>query len=519
MTRLSSARSRASIAIVAAGVLAAFCAASTAEAGTYTARLCAEGFTPAGDKGPFERSGNETVFSLANNCGDFNGLRISHNAGEAGAQDVQAAWLAERPNGIAVRRVAYQASGHRSGGYFPQIVGTLDGQQGLDVINGDAKLTEDFSEANVDGNLRRFGVRLICQTDRSACGANPDGPAARLKDVRYTLADADAPKLELTGGSLFEGEAEAGKRTISFDAADDGSGVRRIVVLANGDRVAGAGAKCDLKGGFALGMKPCPASFDGSITVDTGRLRNGVNSVRVCAEDVGDRDPNTTCAPARNVLVLNGCAGNQGSPAGTGKTLRLGWKGGRNAAPQHRQGRRRTAVAQLFGPSGAPLGGAAVCFSRSIPGRAGTERVLAPGAITNPKGEASVEVRGQSSRIVRATYWVGGVAVLSKKIELSVSPRIRLGLRPSDRIELGESVRAVAILGGKWRAGRKVCFYAERPGRNLIGCDKTGSGGRARLGYEPPEPGKIGFFAKVPNQKGYPYVNGRSKVKHLRVVR
>jgi hypothetical protein len=500
-----------------AAMLASLWVVSDAQAGTYTARLCTEGFSPSGDKGPFERSGNDAVFALSNNCGAFNGLRVSQNAGEPGADSVTAQWIAERPDGIAVKRIAFRASGHRAGGYFPHIVGTADGDQGLDIVAGDAQLTEEFASFNVDGNLRRFGIRLICQTDGSACGANPDQPEARLKNVTYTLSDAEDPAITVTGGSMFEAPIQAGKETISFESSDGGSGVRRVIVLVDGERTAGQGADCALKDGFGLGMKPCESRFDGNVTVDTGGWRNGAHSVRVCAEDVGGDDPNRACSPTRQVVVLNGCSVNRTGPASHGQTLELGWPGKRNAAAQTRQGRARTAVATLFGPAGAPLAGTSVCFSRAIPDGPG-ERVIAPAAVTDARGRAAVKVRGASSRMVRASYWAGPELVLSKRIELAVSPRIRLELRPADRIELGEKMRVVALLGGKWKAERKVCFYAERPGSDRIGCDRTGPGGRARLGYEPPEAGKVKFFAKVPNQRDYPYVNGRSEVKSLKVV-
>src|SRR5215204_1868448 len=108
--------------------------ASQAAAGTYVARFCAQGVTPAGDLGPFERSGNETVFGLSNNCGDFNGLRVSHKAGNPGTQGSEGRWLAERPEGIAVARIDYAAAGSdQSGGYFPYVIGDTDADSDLDI--------------------------------------------------------------------------------------------------------------------------------------------------------------------------------------------------------------------------------------------------------------------------------------------------------------------------------------------------------------------------------------------------
>jgi hypothetical protein len=497
--------------------------ASHAVAGNYVARFCAQGVTPAGDKGPFERSGNQTAFDLANNCGAFNGLRVSHSVGNPGAQGAEGRWLAERPDGISVARIDYAAAGSdQSGGYFPAVVGDADADDELDIINGGAQLRDTFSDFSVSGDVRRFGIRLRCQTDGSACAANPPAnPEVKLKDVSYSLQDPSAPALNVTGGSLFEASVQTGIQTVSFDAADAGSGVARVIVLANGQTAAAAAAHCAAGNGFALAFKPCRPTFVGSVGVDTAAAswRNGKNTVQVCAEDYStDGTANRTCSAPREVRVLNGCVPNPSPPANAGRTLTLEWPGKRTAAAQTRQGRARTAFARLFGPAGEPLAGAAICFSRSIPDGSGTERVIEPGAITDAKGQVGVRVRAASSRTVYATYLAGSETVLRKSIELRVAPRIRLELRSKGKhFERNEKMKIVAILRGKWKEGRRVCFYAERPGRDKVGCDKTGKGGRARQGYRPRRVGKTYFFAKTPNQRGYPYTNKRSKKKRVRV--
>lgn len=511
-----------------AGLLASFALAaalaSQAHAGTYVARFCAEGVTAAGDKGPFERSGNEIVFGLSNGCGGFNGLRISHNAGNPGTQGAEGRWLAERPDGISVARIDYAAAGSdQSGGYFPYVVGDTDADPELDIINGGTQVKGDFSGFTVSGDVRRFGVRVICQTDAGSCAADPPAnPEVKLKNVAYTLQDPAGPTINLTGGSLFEAPIQTGVQTVSFDAADAGSGVARVLVLVNGEDAGASAGQCALGNGFGLAFKPCSPTLSGSVAVDTAAApwRNGQNTVQVCAEDYStDGTANRTCSAARELRVLNGCVPSASPPTNLGQTLTLEWPGKRTAAAQTRQGRARTAFARVFGPAGAPLAGAAVCFSRSIPDGSGTERVIEPGAITDINGRAGVRIRAASSRTVHATYWAGPETLLTKSIELRVAPRIRLEPKPKGKhFERNEKMRIVAILRGKWKDGRRVCFYAERPGRDKFGCDKTGEGGRARIGYRPKRSGKTYFFAKTPNQRNYPYTNKRSKKKTVRVL-
>ena len=413
--------------------------ASQATAGTYVARFCAQGVTAAGDNGPFERFGNQTVFGLANSCGAFNGLRVSHNAGNPGGLGAEGSWLAERPDGISVARIDYAAAaGDQSGGYFPSVIGDTDADPELDVINGGAQLQGGFSDFSISGDVRRFGVRLSCQTDGGACASNPPGsPEAKLRNVTYTLQDPGAPSIGLIAGSLFEAPIQTGAQTVAFDTADVGSGVAGVLVLANGEGAATSPGNCALGNGFALAFKPCSPTLAGATAVDTAAApwRNGQNTVQVCAEDYStDGTANRTCSEPRELRVLNGCASNPSPPTNAGQTLTLEWPGKRNAAAQTRQGRARKAFARVFGPAGAPLAGVAVCFSRSIPDGSQGERVIEPGAITDAAGRVGVKIRGASSRTVHATYWVGPEALITKSLELRVAPRIRLELKPKGEL-------------------------------------------------------------------------------------
>ncbi len=519
MAEVGSRRFRTATAVAVAFALAALAAglfASLAQGGTYTARFCTEGAggNAGGDKGPFDRSGNETLYSLSNACGGLNGLRVSHNAGQTGADGSYGRWLAERPEGIAVTQVAYRAQGERSGGYFPQVVGSTAGG-GLGIINGDQELDGAFKDFTATGDLRRFGVQLICRTDATECGPNPTGqPEAGLKNVTYTLEDASAPGVAVDGGTLFEGDAQIGRQAISFRATDAGSGVARVIAVVNGEDADGVSADCNVGNGFALGFKPCPGSFAGSLPVDTAAApwRVGRNKVQLCVEDYSSNS--RRCTATTKVLALNGCAVNS-TPA---STMELAWPG-KKGVVQSRQGRSRKAIAQIFGGGRTPIAGGSVCFSRGIPtDKTGAERVLEGAAITGADGRASAKIRGQSSRWIRATYFGGAEDVITDRIKLNVSPAIKLGLRPKGKVEVGDKVRVVAQLRGKYQADRKVCFFAGKNKPKKFACDTSGEGGRAKAAYKAKDAGKVRFFAKVPNQRDYPYVNGRSNKKKKRVV-
>ena len=513
-------RVRFAVVAIALGLIAsAIALAPHARAGTYTARFCTEGVTPNGDKGPFERSGNETVFQLTNACGNVNGLRVSQKAGNAGNDGVFGRWLAERPEGITISQIDYKAKGaEQSGGYFAQVIGTVPAG-GIGIINGSQELDSSFRDFTVTGDVRRFGIQLVCQTGSSACAATPPAnPEAALKNVTYALSDPTAPSITTTGGSLFEAPVQTGSQAIAFDAADAGSGVFRAIAVVNGEDAAVTPGRCELGNGFAAAFQPCPATLSGQIALDTAAApwRNGRNNVRTCVEDYSSGS--RVCGSSQKVRVLNGCVGNS-PPTDVGTTMTLAWPGKRGVV-RSRQGRARKATARLFGPGTVPVAGAAICFSRSIAkDDKGLERVIEPGAITGADGRASVKVRGQSSRSVWATYWAGPERPITKRIKLRVSPAIRLELRLPKRPEVGDKVVVVALLRGKFKADRRVCFFATGPGRDRFACDETGQGGRARVGYKLDHAGKLSFYARVPNQRDYPYTRGRSARKAVHIAR
>ena len=498
-------------------LLGGLIAAPAADAGTYQARFCVENVTPAGDKGPFERFGNESLFQLTNACGNANGLRVSQIAGNAAADGAFGRWLAERPEGITVNQIDYAAMGaDQSGGYFPQVIGTVPAGE-LGIINGGQELDGSFKDFSVTGDVRRFGIQVVCQTGGGACAATPPGnPEAALKNIVYTLSDPSAPSITVDGGSLFEGAVQAGTQSIGFTAADSGSGVYQAVAHVNGEDAAATPGSCKLGEGYATAFAPCSPTLGGEIAVDTASApwRNGVNNVKTCVDDysAGSR----VCGPPRKVRVLNGCGVNA-PPADVGQTMTLDWPGKRGVV-RSRQGRARRATARLFAPGAVPLAGAVVCFSRGIPaGDKRVERVIAAGAVTGADGRAAVKVRAQSSRSVWATYWANLETMIRKRIELRVSPAVRLGLEAPKHPEVGDRIIVRAVLRGKFKANRTVCFYATRPGRDKFDCDETGPGGRARVSYRAKKPGKINFYAKVPNQRDYPYTRGRSAKKDVRI--
>ena len=151
------------------------------------------------------------MFQLANACGNANGLRVSQNAGNAATTGVFGRWLAERPDGIAVTRIDYRAKGgEQSGGYFPQVIGTTS--DGLGILNGGQELDGSYKPFSVTGDMRRFGVQLICQTGGSACADTPPGaPGGRGQGRQIHALRPERTDVAVTGGLAVRGPGADGR--------------------------------------------------------------------------------------------------------------------------------------------------------------------------------------------------------------------------------------------------------------------------------------------------------------------
>ena len=198
---------------------------------------------------------------------------------------------------------------------------------------------------------------------------------------------------------------------------------------------------------------------------------------------------------------------------------RCRWDGAASAAWCGRaRAARGPRVVKLFGGGRVPVSGRRSASRAAIPtDRTGAERVLNGAAVTGADGAASVKVRGQSSRFIRATYFAGPEQVITKRIRLDVSPGDPPGDPPDGQGRKGRQDP------GRGRAPRQVQGAAPRvllrlaAGARQVRLRHHRHRGRARVGYKTEKAGKLRIYAKVPNQRAYPYSRGRSVTKVVRV--
>jgi hypothetical protein len=151
----------------------------------------------------------------------------------------------------------------------------------------------DCTMANVDctvppGIVDRSGLALtqlalgVYCTDPNGCQPNAIvGLKSSLAWARVDLDDSTPPTVDAVGGPLTAPAAISGISAVDVTTSDAGSGIERVSLSVDGGPpvVLATGGSCVKP--FLIGQ-PCPLSFSGTLTLDTGTLSAGqhVGSVR-----------------------------------------------------------------------------------------------------------------------------------------------------------------------------------------------------------------------------------------------
>ena len=511
---------------------AALGAPAAAQAGTYYAHACS---TPAGQTlGPggwtVERSGPALA---ADRCGDGAGLEAALDPREVNRPGDFAAWRFDAPAGTSITSTNMEYLGRvgvRSGEDNPRITFGSNAQQFFSIE----------SEGGYDGGVgyavaggRFLRMRALCG---GTADCRPQDPKARFAIRRVTVELEDTAPPRLLGpatGSLTEPGPRSGVQRIAFSAREDGGGLYRVHVEADGrliDRVpvdANGGACADL-GGWPSSDRdfpaavPCVREASPAVDVDTARFGpDGEHDVRVRVEDAAG---NLTDVWSGRVTTANG-----EGPNGTGATpdARLTAGVGRSltrGSVTVRYGRRPQLAGRLTGADGRPIANARLdLLTRVAPTapyeRVGEVRTASDGAyrLTLPAGPSRTVRVGYRARSTDPDY--------ARTADVGVRTIAGLTMRPSTRRTRNR--RKVTFRGrllGAPAGSRKVVeIQVVSRGRwRPVDSDRIDDAGRFAVSYRFLRTFRTEtyrFRAIVRKEAGFPYETGRSGIRRVTVRR
>ncbi|MSO41390.1 MAG: hypothetical protein EXQ70_05760 [Solirubrobacterales bacterium] len=439
-----------------------------------------------------------------------NGLEVSHEG--SGTKDGRlGAWTWLAPAGTVIRGVALRAQLQSGGGHAAQlVVGSDDG-----TASYFGRIEDRWRDEFWSGSGGRWlRGRLRCYGGSDGVCDRAEGAHVWLQRVRLTLFDSAGPTLSLAG-AMFDPGARSGHQTLNITAADQGSGLRRIDVWVNGVATTARQLDCALGSGWAKRLRPCPSSVTTPIVLDTAAapFRNGANEVSACVSDLATSGaPNLGCA-TRSVTVDNACPSSRGG----GRKLSAGFAGG-GVSTTVRAGQKPKLIGRLLSASGSPLEGARVCLlARPAMPSGEWKRIGMPR--THDDGRFSFVVPAGPSRDIRVAYRADSLQ-LEQRLRLAVRANPKLAVSPA-RTRNGRRVRFRGVLPGPSNSGRAVALQALAEGRWLtFAVARSRLRGRFTSGYRfrsTSAPTTYRFRALVKAQAGYPYLQGISRVRTVRI--
>ena len=431
-------------------------------------------------------------------------------------------WVARSPAGTYFTRGSLLARGRPDGAYRPRLLLDAPGGSGPRSIGAPRPRFRAF-KWRAGSRADRLIAELTCTRRTNRC-LRADKPKIYVKRARFHLFDAAPPAVTAFGGALLRGPVQRATQALTVKARDAGSGVRLIAVRINRTLFDSVGSSCNTGADqLALGLSPCPNSVHRGVFVNTllPGFHEGWNSITACVDDFADASPNERCAK-RRVRVDNDCPISDLSP---GLRARFAFAGGRTAK-RVKFGRRPRVVGSFARPSGGPGPWALVCVSERPALPNSTERLIGQPLRTSSRGRISARLPAGPSRFVYLTYWRGPEQVVTRAIRVYVKPSLRLRVRPRGRLHNGQTMTLRARLRGPFHTHREVRFLAKPPGGRWVPFStgfvkRTDHDGVARVSHtfrHVSGAQRFRFKVRIPQQRGYPYLAGHSRVKRMTVT-
>src|SRR5436305_11380891 len=498
---------------------------ATAQAGSYVVAQCSPGLYQAAPDAGYRS--NSDHFREIQDCGaGGQGLEVGHvlvGTATGTEQNRFGAFEWKAANGTCI-----------SGGTVYSRLATENGIHGYLAVTSDASASVVTQNQNDDqlhlsavpgGCWRFFVSRLECTVPNEGnrcAGATPNAHA-RVKQLRLQITDVSPPTLAV-GGSMFAvaGGTVRGQQTVSVSAADQGAGLRGVSVTVNGSPAASddLSAACNpLPENLTSRLAPCPPSFSKTYTLNTeaAPLKDGANTVSVCVADYATEGTPKTACESRDITVDALCPA---SPRSGGAKVTAGFGNGKanRVLPYGKQALLR---GRVLDGSGNGVDGAQVCIEGHmlVDGRA--FRLLGT-ATANQAGGWAFKLHRGASREILVAYRANGQQVETTHLLLHVRAHATLHV---NKLVTRDQKRVVfsGSIPGPSASERVVILKGSVPGARrsfLVRRARTDALGNYRMFYRfspVGAPTKFVFRTLVPQQSGYPYIQGRSPRHFVKV--
>jgi hypothetical protein len=365
-------------------------------------------------------------------------------------------------------------------------------------------------------------VEIYMSCDGNVGPCSP-GPVEAVRWIAATEVDPTPPTLAHLAGGLLGGGTIRGHQNLEVEAADIGGGVSSIGVLVNGVPVAApvAGA-CHLAsvsnksyiGVVALSPSPCPPALKGEWTLDTetAPFHEGINTVQVCAADLGTiSNPNQTCSPAQSVDIDDSCTN---STVPGGELLSAQFASTAKETKTAHYGHGAEVVGRLANDADEPIAGATLCVKLQT---IGVEPTASPVTSVSTDGAGDYSYRlppGPNRDVVIGYRHDSHQIARDVRFYSHVEPSLTASAK---KLHNGQRVAFTGQLPGPRRRGRVVILQANVKGsRRWITFRRATSAKRGafQAGYRfhsTTRKTTYRFRAVVPEQAGYPWMQGHSK--------
>lgn len=375
-----------------------------------------------------------------------------------------------------------------------------------------------------------FGLSIFLNCDGKFIPGCEAGPSVFAHYIVAQEVDPVRPQLASLDGSLLAGGVIRGHNNLSVDASDEGGGLSRVSVTVNGLPAAEPDVpNCNLtrvenpsfKGIVATTIIPCPSSRQSSWNLDTENFpfHDGENTVQVCAADYASiADPNTTCAPAKQVTVDNSCSA---SAVPGGEVIEAHFAESKGGAVTVPYGDMVKVKGALTSSAGDPIRGATICVQAQTQGSAigpqplATTRTDAQGHFAyklpaGPNRRVLVGYRHDRREIARSVHYFA-----------HARPTLRLNRR---RVKAGGRIRISGRLPGPGAGGRVLVMQASALHSRhwyTFGRATTNRRGVYHFRYRFDATTATTSYrirASVPRQSGYAYLGGHGKAARVKVT-